>query len=365
MKPRASPRRACRLPSVTQEVGRPPRPLQSPRREPPLRHHHPHPQPAGAAAALPALAGQPVRTATSGSSWSTTTATSRSPAAVAEVVAEGGFAIEPTVLRLPQPSGPSAGRNAGVAASDATYVLFLDDDVVVDRHLVEVHLSEVRQGEGAERCRWSRAARSSSPSTGARRPWNLWEARMATRGTIALVRGDYEITWRQFHTGNNCMPRDLFQRRGRLRRELQAPRGRRVRAADPRGGVRVPLRARGAGLALLEPQPGGMAGHPPRLRPLHGADGPPLPAGRVPRRPQVGAQPEQRRSSAPRGWSPAVRGAPRLAVARPSPASGQLSHRIGLTPVTMAAFSLAFDLTYVQSMRDTEASDEQPPPRTG
>jgi GT2 family glycosyltransferase len=282
--------------------------------------------------------------------------------AVAEVVAEGGFAIEPTVLRLPQPSGPSAGRNAGVAASDATYVLFLDDDVVVDRHLVEVHLSEVRQGEGAalpvvtrgpfvEPVDWNPSA------------WNLWEARMATRGTIALVRGDYEITWRQFHTGNNCMPRALFEAVGGFDESFK-------RLEDDEFGLRI--HEEGCEFRFV---PAALAWHY-SSRSLEAWLA--IPRGYAHytvlmdrRYPQAGyleaRKWELSQSNALVRAARVVAGGPRrtrLAV-RAATGLGSLTHRIGLTPVTMAAFSLAFDLTYVQSMRDTEASDEQPPPRTG
>ena len=129
---------------------------------------------------------------------------------VAEAVATTRFPIEPVLLRMPQPSGPSAARNAGVAHSSAEYVIFIDDDIVADRHLVDVHLLEVMsasdskvpivtRGPFVEPVDWSPTA------------WNLWEAKMATRGTNAILRGDYVPTWRQFHTGNNCMSVELFR----------------------------------------------------------------------------------------------------------------------------------------------------------
>jgi GT2 family glycosyltransferase len=129
---------------------------------------------------------------------------------VADVVAACEFDVEPCVVRLPRQSGPAAARNAGVAASNARYVLFLDDDVVVDRHVVELHLRDVTTPGASGRPVVTRGVFVEPPGWEPT-PWNFWEAQMATKSNNALVRGDYEITWRQFHTGNNCMPVDLFR----------------------------------------------------------------------------------------------------------------------------------------------------------
>jgi GT2 family glycosyltransferase len=115
------------------------------------------------------------------------------------------------VVTLPAPSGPAAARNAGVAASQAKFVLFIDDDVVPDRRLVELHLGVVLRantttgpivscGPFVQPADWE------NPT-----PWNLWEAHQARKEADALVRGDYAPTWRQFHTGNNCLPVDAFR----------------------------------------------------------------------------------------------------------------------------------------------------------
>lgn len=128
---------------------------------------------------------------------------------VAQVTASEDFGVEPVVVRLPEPSGPAAGRNAGVAASNAEYIIFIDDDIVVDRHLVEIHLSEVMSTNDPSAPIVTRGPFVEPPDWNPT-PWNLWEAKMATRGTNAIVRGDYAPTWRQFHTGNNCLSREVF-----------------------------------------------------------------------------------------------------------------------------------------------------------
>lgn len=118
-------------------------------------------------------------------------------------------ALDVEVVRLPSSRGPAAARNAGVARSSAEFILFLDDDVVADRRLVELHLAAVRSGDGSApivSCGpFVQPADWENPT-----PWNLWEARQAKKEADALSRGDYAPTWRQFHTGNNCLPLDAF-----------------------------------------------------------------------------------------------------------------------------------------------------------
>lgn len=119
-------------------------------------------------------------------------------------------ALDCEVLRLPSSRGPAAARNAGVERSNARFVVFLDDDVVPDRRLVEVHLDAVQRTEGGVpivSCGpFVQPADWENPT-----PWNLWEARQAKKEADALARGDYVPTWRQFHTGNNCLPVDAFR----------------------------------------------------------------------------------------------------------------------------------------------------------
>lgn len=118
-------------------------------------------------------------------------------------------ALQCEVVRLASSRGPAAARNAGVDRSNAQFILFLDDDVVADRRLIEVHLEAVRApGAGAPivSCGpFVQPADWDDPT-----PWNLWEARQAKKEADALSRGDYAPTWRQFHTGNNCLPLDVF-----------------------------------------------------------------------------------------------------------------------------------------------------------
>jgi GT2 family glycosyltransferase len=118
---------------------------------------------------------------------------------------EGSVHVE----RLEKPSGPARARNAGVAASAAEHIVFVDDDVVANRHFIEAHLETVRASTS------DRSVVSCGPfvepGDWTPTPWNLWEARQARKEAENLLRGVYEVTWRQFHTGNNCLSRAVFE----------------------------------------------------------------------------------------------------------------------------------------------------------
>jgi GT2 family glycosyltransferase len=273
--------------------------------------------------------------------------------AVAEVTKTAGFDIEPTIVRLPTTSGPAAARNAGVAASNAEYILFLDDDVVVDRHLIEVHLSEVRsedpsglpvitRGPFLEPVEWD-------PT-----PWNLWEARMATRGTNAIIRGDYVPTWRQFHTGNNCMPTELFHRAGGFDETFK-------RLEDDEFGWRVHEQG-----CVVRFVPAALAWHYSN-RSLESWLA--IPRGYayytvvMDRRYPESRYVEMRESELAMS-SPVLRVARRIAAGPRrtkmavglAVALGRATHRLRLDPLTVGAFSLAYDLTFCASFRESQAS---------
>lgn len=117
--------------------------------------------------------------------------------------------LDRRVLRLPQNLGPAAGRNAGAAATDAEHLIFLDDDVVPVRRFVELHLAAVRSAhEGPPIVTFGPFVEPGDWASPA--PWNRWEAHQARKETAALLEGRYPPTWRQFHTGNNCMSHALF-----------------------------------------------------------------------------------------------------------------------------------------------------------
>ncbi|MBK5222610.1 MAG: glycosyltransferase [Acidimicrobiia bacterium] len=128
------------------------------------------------------------------------------------IVRDERFAsLDVQVITLATQSGPAAGRNTGVAASDAEFVVFLDDDVVPDRHLIEIHLAAVDPAGGAARPIVSCGPFVQPADWEDPTPWNLWEAHQAKKEADAMSLGLYDVSWRQFHTGNNCMPIAAFR----------------------------------------------------------------------------------------------------------------------------------------------------------
>lgn len=131
---------------------------------------------------------------------------------VDDVVAAAAGGLETHVIRLPEQSGPAAARNAGVAASSAEYVIFVDDDVYPSRQFVAAHLAAVTgAADGAPVVSCGPFAQ---PADWTPTPWNLWEARLLKREADALTSGAWPLTWRNFHTGNNCVPRAVFDEIG-------------------------------------------------------------------------------------------------------------------------------------------------------
>jgi GT2 family glycosyltransferase len=132
---------------------------------------------------------------------------------LAESIAELTTNRRVHLLRHDDSTGPAAARNAGVASSDADYIVFVDDDVAPNSTFVESHLRSVTSGSPTEApivsCGPFRAPADWSPT-----PWNLWEARSHDREAADLMNGVYPPTWRQCHTGNNCVPRRLFEEVG-------------------------------------------------------------------------------------------------------------------------------------------------------
>lgn len=122
--------------------------------------------------------------------------------------AAAGLAVR--TLTLDEPSGPAAARNAGVAASDAEFVIFVDDDVYASREFVAAHLATVTVPHDPSAPIVS-CGPFAQPADWTPTPWNLWEARLLKREADALSTGAWPLTWRNFHTGNNCVPRSTFE----------------------------------------------------------------------------------------------------------------------------------------------------------
>ncbi|MGH9270422.1 MAG: glycosyltransferase family 2 protein [Ilumatobacteraceae bacterium] len=118
--------------------------------------------------------------------------------------------LELQLVTLPQPSGPAAARNAGVSVGTGEFIVFIDDDIVADRDLIAVHLAAVTAPHDPAHPIVS-CGPFVQPADWQPTPWNLWEARQAKKEADNILSGEYTMTWRLFHTGNNCVPRAMFE----------------------------------------------------------------------------------------------------------------------------------------------------------
>lgn len=97
--------------------------------------------------------------------------------------------------------GPAKARNAGVNAARGELLLFLDDDVEPTRELVQEHL----RSHELERDVAVMGPLASLPHY--RQPWVSWEQAKLEEQYAAMIRGDWEPTFRQFWTGNASIAR--------------------------------------------------------------------------------------------------------------------------------------------------------------
>src|SRR5690349_20573388 len=92
-------------------------------------------------------------------------------------------------------AGPAKARNRGVSEARGELILFIDDDVEPTPELVAEHLAThaepdvVALGPLASLDHYSQ-------------PWVAWEQAKLEAQYAAMLRGDYEPTFRQFWTGN-------------------------------------------------------------------------------------------------------------------------------------------------------------------
>lgn len=99
-------------------------------------------------------------------------------------------------------AGPAAARNRGIEAGRGDFILFIDDDVVPEPHLVRTHL-ESHERAGAEVV--VLGTLSSLPTYA--QPWVAWEQLQLEKLYAAMVRGDFAPSYRQFWTGNASVRR--------------------------------------------------------------------------------------------------------------------------------------------------------------
>lgn len=103
-------------------------------------------------------------------------------------------------------AGPAAARNRGIGAATGDLVVFVDDDVVPAPDLLAAH--RARHGDLTEDLVVIGPMRT--PDGGSSTPWVQWEQDMLHKQYDAMERGDFAATARQFYTANASMPRRLL-----------------------------------------------------------------------------------------------------------------------------------------------------------
>ena len=132
-----------------------------------------------------------------------------------------------TVVKQQENSGPAVARNTGVLNASADLVVFLDDDVVPIPDFLREHLAS--HGGAADDVAVI-GPLASLPHYD--QPWVTWEQVQVEKQYMAMQRGDYAATFRQFWTGNASVAREHVVAAG-----LFDPRF--LRAEDVELGVRL------------------------------------------------------------------------------------------------------------------------------
>jgi GT2 family glycosyltransferase len=112
----------------------------------------------------------------------------------------------PYALRMIEQAnaGPAAARNRAVQEARANLIIFVDDDVVPDEHLIATHLAaHAPNGEDAVV-----AIGPLLPPRDMRlNAWAAWEERSLCAQYDAMEAGRWQASYRQFYTGNASLAR--------------------------------------------------------------------------------------------------------------------------------------------------------------
>ncbi len=106
--------------------------------------------------------------------------------------------------------GVASARNNGIHQASGQIILFLDDDVVPDPHLVAEHLRIHNSHNGDVVV----LGPMLTPSNFSLAPWVRWEQAMLAKQYNAMLTGKYQPTARQFYTGNTSLAREHLLKAG-------------------------------------------------------------------------------------------------------------------------------------------------------
>jgi glycosyltransferase involved in cell wall biosynthesis len=135
----------------------------------------------------------------------------------ADAVAARSFSFAWRLIRQAN-GGPSRARNAGIQEARGEIALFVDDDVVPEPELIAEHIASHDAEAGPLVVLGPLASLAHYD-----KPWVSWEQEKLEQQYTAMLRGDYEPTFRQFWTGNASVGRAALLAEGGF--DTSFPRG--------------------------------------------------------------------------------------------------------------------------------------------
>jgi len=119
----------------------------------------------------------------------------------AEMLRSTRFPFQVHVIEQRPGKGPAAARNRAIMAAHAPVILFLDDDVIPNERLVEVHAAHHAQNSDLV------VIGTLLAPDRRMQPWIRWEADTLEKQYREMQAGAWSPTPRQFYTGNASVMR--------------------------------------------------------------------------------------------------------------------------------------------------------------